>query len=918
MQENPKIAQAINGDFTPYVGWRNCNPQIKIPFKIFQGLSKPNFEKAKELLSLFTAVTKATGGSRGVLGCNQTRMDSLFEKSMVTLNDGFGLNEQMMVQLMLMIRRTTFEIVGHKVVVGTHRFLESLLADETGIETEERNNAALLNGESIKDQECIILPRKNPNGSWSLFVLTMNRSEIECLDSVPDESRDLEDSKNCLIVLHKWLGKNGVDNTCWKLLVGKRTTSKPIIESGLICVCWSLMIAHGRTLTTVDTGFTERARARLALWILKSHKAVGLPACSCGSVMGLAAMQGEENSLNMEEIDHNLERAILSLTHDSEFNVVDMMTSPTPAANSPEEMKENGGQKNLNMVMVTARTYGKSLANFNRGEDTSTTSDSSGQTSSKSATTKMDLGTEEVDEILGRDDCSLSKEGFVENGEEAEARYSNIDITVVTNDHQKKKGKKKGRKKTTDSEEEIQGSVYTSHGKSSYTYTVPSESTQCESVARMPKKQSNPFIDSDEDTLEPKCRSSGKSKESKKRKAVVSEDTEDEGGESEECDSKDPHGVHSKKAKTCVLDDDTESFKKKYLLKDGIFNRLTREKLLNDLCEEKRLGRGIARKKNLGKEEGLEEEIERFHVLNKRRNEMLKEAKKGDQGEIYKVMYVPESEEEGYKLLGKERRTVGGVVEENDVDDLEEDWIIENFKQKFMQRLIECPKQWLHVPVGKSILEKAPKTVETKIIMKFQQGKKQVCLFYSAASALWHMGHKKAAKNMKQLGLMFENMDATTQFDALREVLTEHCPSLCIPVVYNGHTSNSSKSKKTISHEELIACPSNALTIVVPMGEDLSTAHCVAVVNDLIFDSTQRKALTLCKESFDWIVNHKNGIQHLGLVMRFENRNGKIWGLMRKHRRRNGSWRLMQKHTHRQQQRKRNRNSGKGKCKNGN
>ena len=40
---------------------------------------------------------------------------------------------------------------------------------------------------------------------------------------------------------------------------------------------------------------------------------------------------------------------------------------------------------------------------------------------------------------------------------------------------------------------------------------------------------------------------------------------------------------------------------------------------------------------------------------------------------------------------------------------------------------------------------------------------------------------------------------------------------------------------------------------MIPQGKDGSINHAVAVVEDLIFDSTQSHAMKLKKESFDWI-----------------------------------------------------------------
>ena len=61
--------------------------------------------------------------------------------------------------------------------------------------------------------------------------------------------------------------------------------------------------------------------------------------------------------------------------------------------------------------------------------------------------------------------------------------------------------------------------------------------------------------------------------------------------------------------------------------------------------------------------------------------------------------------------------------------------------------------------------------------------------------------------------------------------------------------------------------PSKHLSIVQPQATDEGVNHIVAVVDDLIFDSSSRYALKLTKESFDWSCNGE--IKDLGLVLNY-------------------------------------------------
>jgi len=62
------------------------------------------------------------------------------------------------------------------------------------------------------------------------------------------------------------------------------------------------------------------------------------------------------------------------------------------------------------------------------------------------------------------------------------------------------------------------------------------------------------------------------------------------------------------------------------------------------------------------------------------------------------------------------------------------------------------------------------------------------------------------------------------------------------------------KNKKTKLFIETICTQLTPFpTVVIPLGKDGSISHAVCVVDDLIFDSTQRSALKLTHKSFHWI-----------------------------------------------------------------
>ena len=100
--------------------------------------------------------------------------------------------------------------------------------------------------------------------------------------------------------------------------------------------------------------------------------------------------------------------------------------------------------------------------------------------------------------------------------------------------------------------------------------------------------------------------------------------------------------------------------------------------------------------------------------------------------------------------------------------------------------------------------------------------------------------------------------------------MEEACPSIARPIVFNKR--NNRGKGKIIAIDELCSEPTPHPTLVVPIGSDGSVGHCVAVVDDILFDSTQTTAMKLTKKSFDWIVNCEGGCIGLGTVIRFNSK----------------------------------------------
>ena len=84
-----------------------------------------------------------------------------------------------------------------------------------------------------------------------------------------------------------------------------------------------------------------------------------------------------------------------------------------------------------------------------------------------------------------------------------------------------------------------------------------------------------------------------------------------------------------------------------------------------------------------------------------------------------------------------------------------------------------------------------------------------------------------------------------------------------------------------MSVHDLLSNPSPHPTIVIPRGKDLSVTHAFCVIDDLIFDSTQKFALELCQKSINWICGDC-GCYDIYLAMRFHEKWGDVPEFKRK------------------------------------
>jgi len=185
------------------------------------------------------------------------------------------------------------------------------------------------------------------------------------------------------------------------------------------------------------------------------------------------------------------------------------------------------------------------------------------------------------------------------------------------------------------------------------------------------------------------------------------------------------------------------------------------------------------------------------------------------------------------------------------------DWVQDNFVDNFWGGLRTNPGKWVTVPLGHPKLDIAPKELLSNVECKYQQKEEQYCLVFALASALHYVGMVEAAQKLVSIADNTTNMNMEDQINVIKAHMVECAPSI-------GHFEAfgqlKKRKKKMLKFDDIIQNRTAYPTIVIPVGGDYSTNHAVCVVDDLIFDSTQKFALKLKMSSFNWVVDCKDGV----------------------------------------------------------
>ena len=259
--------------------------------------------------------------------------------------------------------------------------------------------------------------------------------------------------------------------------------------------------------------------------------------------------------------------------------------------------------------------------------------------------------------------------------------------------------------------------------------------------------------------------------------------------------------------------------------------------------------------------EELESMLDREELQAHRDNEKIIQA-------IAVIRYVPrpDLESKGY-FMGREAN------KDTIHDLLNPGWVASWLSAIFYRLVTQLPNMWIPLSTGSSRGgEKAPSHLLTNVKVRFPQGEANLCLIKSMASAINYMGLSKGAVSLNGQKQEYLELPGSAAFRLLQEHMKKYVPevgigvTMKIPKAYG--TGSQKQRRKDISIQELVRDVSPYPTFVIPKPVDYDVGHAIAVVDDLIFDSTQDYALKLCKASLDWICG-EGGCDSIYLAMHF-------------------------------------------------
>ena len=200
-------------------------------------------------------------------------------------------------------------------------------------------------------------------------------------------------------------------------------------------------------------------------------------------------------------------------------------------------------------------------------------------------------------------------------------------------------------------------------------------------------------------------------------------------------------------------------------------------------------------------------------------------------------------------------------------------WVFENFNTKYVDLVKRAKGKFLPVPIGSATSDKAPDRLLSDVTIEFRQKDDNTCVTKGFASALVYLAKTKSMPYLHEAANAIVKDSSLVEGkkfkDALRVIHQEmefHVPQISLYSKFN--VKRKHKPDNPLTKEQLYELLTPYPTLVVPVGYDGSVSHAITVVDDLIFDSTQERAMKLSQQSLDWICGDC-GCRAIDIAVRF-------------------------------------------------
>ena len=178
--------------------------------------------------------------------------------------------------------------------------------------------------------------------------------------------------------------------------------------------------------------------------------------------------------------------------------------------------------------------------------------------------------------------------------------------------------------------------------------------------------------------------------------------------------------------------------------------------------------------------------------------------------------------------------------------------MVEVFGQRFVDEVKErIGTQYVPVPVGavrKSTLENFRRLqVENAPAVKYFQGSRDLCVFFSVASVLHYIGFEEEAKMLARLGE--EKEGGTEQLAELNSFISKTLPKWV-------------QVKKINRGFDWTDMDDVSFAVIVLETTSGARNHAVSIFRGMIFDSNEHEAILLSKEGLNCCVGGGDGTKY--------------------------------------------------------